>query len=143
MKKAQSAIEFVMLTGAIFFFFVAFIGLIYVSIEKKNYEKKDIALLIEAKYLADEIALAHEAGPGYQRTFTLPQTVLGKNYIIEIIEKKSVYVYTTDNKHALSISCLLTDYTKAGAEDRYKIDITGPNIIKNINGIVNVSNSVN
>jgi hypothetical protein len=141
MKRAQSAMEFVMITGAVMFFFVSFISLIHVSIEKKNYEKKDIALMIEAEYLADEIALAHEAGAGYERNFTLPQTVLGSLYSIEILENSSIYVHTLDMKHAMSISTLEVHYKPRGvsAEDRYAINISAPSTIKNINGIVNIS----
>ena len=144
MKKAQSGIEFAVILGAVFFFFVAFIVLINFSIEKKDYEKKDLALTVEANYLADEIALAHQAGEGYERNFTLPQTVLGKNYQIEIVEKKSIYIHTNEDppRHAMSIPCLEVNYTiPDGKEDRYQINITYPNIIKNINGIINISNS--
>lgn len=149
MKKGQTGIEFVMIISGVFLFFVLFIVLIHVTTEKKNYEKKDIALMVEAQYLADEIALAHEAGPGYQRSFTMPQTVLGRNYKIEVIEKSSIYAYTTngagisDNRHALSINSLQVTYKPFETEDRYIIDKEGPNTIKNINGVVNISNSIN
>jgi len=108
-KKAQTALEFFMIMGAILFFFLSFVGLTYASIEQRNFERKDIALGSMAKYVQDEINLAEQGGDGYYRNFTFPDTILSHKYKIEIIDGEYVYAYTTDaggvfdSKHALSL----------------------------------------
>ena len=101
-KKAQSAIEFVILVGAMLFFFLAFLFAIQGNIadkvkENKNLVTKEIALTVQ-----NEINLASESSDGYYREFEIPNNILGTDYDITVTEGL-VYVRTIDGKHAIAL----------------------------------------
>ena|SRR3989338_8093670 len=104
-KKGQSAIEFFILVAAAFFIFVGLVTSVYISIEQKNYEKRDIVIRDVASTLNDEINLAHSSTDGYFRRFDIPQDILGIDYNISI-NSNDIYIITEDDKHALSITTL-------------------------------------
>ena len=85
-KKAQGIIEFIVIFGAIFFFFVIFLSIIQYNIREKNIEKEQVIAMNLALSVRDEISLANGASEGYYREFTLPQTILGKDYTIGIVD---------------------------------------------------------
>jgi hypothetical protein len=101
-KSAQSAIEFFILVGFAFFFFVSFVFLLEANITQKNSEKIDKDVREIALIVQDEIALAHSASDGYSRNFILPAGIMWANYTAQIISN-SVYVVTDDGKHAISL----------------------------------------
>ena len=78
---------------------------VYISIEQKNYEKRDIVIRDVASTLNDEINLAHSSTDGYFRRFDIPQDILGIDYNISI-NSNDIYIITEDDKHALSITTL-------------------------------------
>ncbi len=90
-KKAQGAIEFLIIFGAVFFFFVIFLEVISENIEQKNEEKEDLIAQNIVLSVRDEIALASKSSDGYYREFTLPPTIIGKNYDVKLVNN-SVYV---------------------------------------------------
>ncbi len=123
-KKAQSAIEFMIIVAAVFLFFIVFLY----AIQKNSAERmlwqridamKEITLTLQS-----EIAIANDAGDGYNRNFNLPEKMLGGiDYNLSIIAN-SVYINTT--KDALALPCL----NVTGQP------IFGNNSIRNVNGSV-------
>ncbi len=101
MKKAQSAIEFMIMIGAVVFFFAIFMLAIQVNIGDKVRERKTLAVNDIAMTLQDEIKLATESIDGYSRSFSLPLTALNEDYDIGIYDGY-VYVNTTNGKYAVS-----------------------------------------
>ena len=99
LKKAQGTIEFIVLFGAILFFFISFFAIIQGNIEDKNEDKEKILLQNTALSLRDEINLAAESSEGYFREFTLPENILGREYEINITDR---FVYITTEKHGFS-----------------------------------------
>ena len=99
-KKGQSAIEFVMLVGAVFFFFLIFLSVIQISNANKTNENKGLVLREITLTIQNEINLAAESIDGYYREFYIPEKILGSDYEINVTEG-IVYVRTLDNKHAL------------------------------------------
>lgn len=102
MKKSQSSIEFIILISAILFFFIALLFTFNQKIADKNKEKLPIELKKTALSVQNEIALATKASNGYQRTFTLPETILNQNYTINITQDL-LFIKTTDDKYALAL----------------------------------------
>lgn len=104
-RKGQSAIEFMILIGAVFLFFIIFLVSLQINIADKAEEKRDIALKEVALTVQDEISLASESSDGYSRKFVLPNTALNSEYTVQIIGNM-VYAKTLDEKHALAFSVL-------------------------------------
>lgn len=101
-KRAQSAVEFMILIGAVLFFFVSFMYALSIQKaddiqEKKDLQVKDIVLTVK-----DEINLASEASDGYSRSFTIPNKIGGYlDYTISL-EGNLIYVRTDDDRSAMA-----------------------------------------
>ena len=101
MKKAQSAIEFIILVGAVFFFFIIFVLALQYNISDRTRENKNLAIREIALAVQDEINLASESTDGYLREFRIPEKVINLDYEINVTEGV-VYVRTVDGKYAVS-----------------------------------------
>lgn len=101
-NKAQSAIEFVIIVGAMFFIFVSFIGFIGVQMEEKTFQKKDVAVKEVGLTLQDEINLASKSSDGYSRSFKLPYTMLKYDYSIRINDNL-IYINDSTQRHTIAI----------------------------------------
>lgn len=104
-KKAQSAIEFIILIGAILFFLGAFLFYLYDRLAEQKEEAVLFFLDDTALMVQSEINLAARSSSGYSRNFTLPGDILGRAYSIEIVESW-VYAKTLDEKNALAYPVL-------------------------------------
>lgn len=99
LKKAQGAIEFVIIFAAVLFFFLTFFSIIKVNIEKKNLEKEKLVLQNLVLDVQSEIDLAAESSEGYYREFKIPENIFGKDYEINISSNR---VYVSMNKIGIS-----------------------------------------
>jgi len=127
-KKAQSAIELVVLIGFVLFFFTSFIIAIQTNMSDKLSRQDNLAIKEVALTVQDEINLALESSSGYYRTFKLPQKVGSRNYEINIVEEM-VYARTTDGKYAIALPV-------ANVTGDVQI---GENIIKKENGKIKLN----
>lgn len=100
--KAQSSIEFMILTGAVLFFFIGFLVYLQSNVSEKEHERVNAALRDVVLDVQDEINLAAQSSEGYHRDFTIPPDVLGKNYSI-IVLNGTIYANTLDGTAALSL----------------------------------------
>lgn len=91
-KKAQGAIEFIVLFGSLLFFFIVFFTAIQANIERKNAEKEKVILQNIALNVKEEINLAAGSSEGYYREFKTPENILGKDYEITIVGN---FIYTS------------------------------------------------
>jgi hypothetical protein len=91
----QSALEFSVIFGFVLFFFISFFTIIQLNIEEKNKDKEIIILQNLALNVQDEISIASKASDGYSRSFSIPNNVLGKDYVINITETL-IYVKLKD-----------------------------------------------
>jgi hypothetical protein len=86
MRKAQTSMEFVILTS---FMLVAFL-IFYIVIEGKlvdaNRSNTDDAAKQVETIVVNEISLAESVTDGYYRQFELPQNINGLNYTISIMQ---------------------------------------------------------
>ena len=100
--KGQSAIEFVVLVGAVLFFSIVFISIIQSNISEKTREQGFIEIKELANQIRNEILLASSTTEGYYREFTIPNRIMGKEYSARIIQE-NIYLNTSDGKLAISI----------------------------------------
>ena len=104
--KAQSAIELLILVGAVMFFVTAFLLAVQISAADKEREKRTFAVKEIVLTVQDEINLALESSDGYSREFRIPEKVLNNvPYDINLVgdtltsvEKNFVYLKTDDGK---------------------------------------------
>jgi len=124
-NKAQSAIEFIILVGAVFFFFIAFLFAIQLNIVDKTRENKNLITQELALTVQDEINLAVESSDGYYREFTIPEKLVNLDYEINITAG-TVYVRTVNGEYALAlpVANVTGDVQK------------GTNVIRRENGVV-------
>ena len=102
-KKAQTAIELIIVMGFLIFFFIIFIGVIQGKMQEKTDEKKTIIIKDIVKTVQEEIDLAVKSTDGYERNFKLPEKIINNDYEINIFEG-IVYANTTDGKHAIAVN---------------------------------------
>lgn len=125
MKKSQSAIEFIILIGAVLFIFLTLSLIFQQNLQEKNAKKRNQEIFNLAKSVQQEIDLATVSSDGYQRTFTLPNKIINADYNATLTDN-FVYIYTLDNRHALSLPVK----NLSGQIQK------GNNIIRKINGSV-------
>ena len=125
LKEGQSAIEFMIVIGAIFFFFLAFLFGIQTSIADKARENKDLTVKEIALTLQNEVNIAVETSDGYYREFRLPIQVVNIDYDIIIVDGL-VYIITDDERHSIALSVLEVSGQP----------IAGDNIIRKEAGVV-------
>ena len=123
--KAQSSVEFMILIGVMFFFFMGVLFVIYGNISDKNKANLDTLIVDLASSVKNEISIASTAGDGYTRSFNIPGLLIGNEYSISI-NASSIYVRTNDGKHAVALPV---------ANVTGQI-MKGDNVIKNVNGTV-------
>jgi len=95
LKRAQGAIEFVIIFSAFLFFFAVFFTVIKINLQKKDFEKERIVARSVVLDVQSEINLAAESSEGYYREFNIPENILGKDYEINNTDDE-VYVGMND-----------------------------------------------
>ena len=128
-KKAQTAIEFLLLLGGALIFIVAFTATFQHQVTEKKLEKRNFLFQELALTVQNELNIAASASDGYRREFNIPQQITGLDYGITLIEN-FIYINSTDGKQALSLP----------AQNATGQFITGSsNVIEKRNGIIYVN----
>lgn len=122
-KRAQVAIEFVILVGLLFFVMLLFLAFIrnYVVDVRSDKDRellKDIAYAVQA-----EVHIAAGADDGYRRDFEVPVKIDSMNYTISIIEDE-VWAQTEKAEVVLNIPSIVGNLTM------------GDNTIRNDEGVI-------
>ncbi|PIN88860.1 hypothetical protein COU60_05560 [Candidatus Pacearchaeota archaeon CG10_big_fil_rev_8_21_14_0_10_34_76] len=102
MGRGQSALEFMILVGALMFLIVGFLVVVQEQVGQKKFESTGLAVKGIAINVQDEINLASKASEGYARQFVLPNDINGLEYEINISDEL-VYVRTRDGRHAIGL----------------------------------------
>lgn len=82
--RAQVSIEFMILVGFLLFFFVLFLGVLVNQSEDKYQEQDEALAYAIILQVRDELSLAAGASDGYQRNFSLPPNIYGRDYTITL-----------------------------------------------------------
>lgn len=100
-KKAQFAIEFIILLAFMFLIFLGFIAVATTKVlDAKENEKQKIAEDV-AEMAKNEIDLAKYVEDGYSRIFQLPTLINGNDYSIKILGNRELVVNYLDKEHIL------------------------------------------
>lgn len=123
-KRGQSAIEFMIIVGTVFFLFIAFLGALASQRTDALFNQRDTELKEIALIMQDEINLAQSSRDGYQRSFLIPYEVSGLAYTINTTGG-FVYVRTIDNRHALALPIAnVTGFARLGSNTLRKQNST-------------------
>jgi hypothetical protein len=87
MRKAQAALEFVVLTSVMFLYFALTTIYVQGQLVEFTHEGKLDTIEYLQQAIVQELALADQMPEGYERTFTLPDSVQGLPYSIEVQEE--------------------------------------------------------
>jgi hypothetical protein len=101
-SRAQIAIEFLMIVGAVVFFASLFLLAIQGNQQIKINQHQNIQLKEIALTVQNEINLALESSDGYSRQFEIPELAGMREYEI-VIDAGIVYIKTTDDNYALTL----------------------------------------
>lgn len=93
-KKAQAAMEFVLVFSILTIFATAFLITIYYNITQSKIKNDQDVGDDMANFIQQEIVLASRVEDGYNRTFFLPLKASGKDYDISI-RGNGLFVNTT------------------------------------------------
>jgi hypothetical protein len=85
MKKAQTSMEFVILTGFMLLAFLVFYIVIQAKLVEANKDNVDRAAKQVETLVVNELKVAESVTDGYYRVFELPQRVNGMDYNVSII----------------------------------------------------------
>jgi len=110
-RKSQSGIEFLIISGAVMFMFVVFFVAIQSNTSEREKDRENLLVKNLALSVQDEINLATEASDGYSRDFRIPKTILGGDYDISLVEN-SVYIKTNRVAISLEIGKVIGDIKK-------------------------------
>jgi len=84
-KRAQTSMEFVILTGFMLLAFLIFYGIIQSKIVDANENSIDDAAKQVETLVVNELKVAESVTDGYYREFELPPRVNGMDYTIKIV----------------------------------------------------------
>ena len=128
-KKAQSAVELVVMFCMLSLIFTVFVtNIIYknanLKIQKVNQNSRYIA-----DWVSSELNNVYVQGGGYSKNFTLPMDIIGYNYYVNVTDNM-VFVFVTNNNTYMrkTIPENVSGYLKQGL-----------NCMTNKNGIIYVT----
>lgn len=122
-KRAQSAIEFIIILGFLMVGFTVFFLIIEKDRIAKTSELQNAQIKEIGLNLKSEIDLAFESSDGYVREFELPKYTYGDNYTIRVVENL-VLVASSDLRHSVSysVSPVTGDIKRVGINIVKKVD---------------------
>lgn len=101
-KKCQSAFEFLLLVGVVFFSVVILVAASYSNIAELR-AKRDFFLARDTAFVVqNELVLANQVEDGYKRSFFLPQKIDGRDYSLLIVQN-SLTITTPKASYAVRI----------------------------------------
>src|SRR3989344_7390083 len=122
MRKAQSAVEFIFLASFMLLVIVGFFAVTSSkTLEAQEEGNKKIAETI-ADLTYKEIEIAQSVNDGYIRYFTMPPTVNGVDYGIQIIDDKELVVNYAGYEYVKIIASNISGNVSKGVNRITKID---------------------
>ncbi|MFH1500836.1 MAG: hypothetical protein ABIE22_02720 [archaeon] len=121
--RGQTSIEFMIIVGAVLFFFAMLFILIQENLSDETRDQERIIMTDIALSLKDEVSLATESTDGYYREFYIVQNIKGKEYQLNITDG-SVYIRTNTNSMSIAVQNVVGDAKK------------GVNVIRKQDGVV-------
>jgi uncharacterized protein (UPF0333 family) len=124
-KRAQIAMEFMIIMGAVLFFVTVFFSVVQDNTANKMYQRENTIVKEIAITIQNEIDLATRSIDGYSRNFKIPRKAGNLDYEVNVTSG-AIYIKTLNGKHAMAFPVAVVTGN---------INITD-NTIKKINGEV-------
>jgi len=115
MRKSQSAIEFVTLASFMFLVVLGFFSVTTSEIVKSKEAANMQTAADLADYVFNEVKTAKSVNDGYIRIFTIPQTVNGINFTINITDSREHVVNYLGNEHVAFLPSNVTGNLTKGS----------------------------
>lgn len=136
MRKAQSSMEFVILTAFMLMAFLVFYIVIQVKLVEANRDKLDITAKQVETIIVNELKVAESVTDGYYREFELPPKIRGMDYSVKVLQgvgntPEVVVTYSTKER---------VYFVPQGYVSNESQVSKGKNNITKINGIILVRN---
>jgi len=125
--KAQSTIEFVLLTMVLFLFFVFFLSFSSTQLINTARQHEFDLLKKNVEIVGNEVALAASQKDGYERNFSIAETIAGSSYDITQ-NGKSLMFSTDDYSYSINLAVEINGTIQKGE-----------NRIRKSNGVVYVN----
>ncbi|MFH1173967.1 MAG: DNRLRE domain-containing protein [archaeon] len=124
-RKAQTSIEFVLLFSFMLLVFVIFVILIQSKINDVKQERVMTKMRDIGGVVLEEVRLARSVSLGYARNFTLPRTIDGESYSIEIIDNNDIVVHFKNDTVVLFLPANVTGNVSPGMNIIWKLNVVG------------------
>ena len=99
MRRSQSAVEFIVLASFMFLIVLSIFAVISSNVSQAKEEGNRKTAQDIAEFVYREVELARSVHNGYIRVFSIPQTVNGVDYSINITDNKKLIVDYLENEH--------------------------------------------
>lgn len=137
-RRAQTAIEFLVLLGFMLLVFTAFFAVMHerssIILEQNRYGE----LIAIGEVIQDEAVIASRVHNGYRRVFDLPRAVQGEPYTVKLDDSTEIVIKTAEQEYILflpvNMSIILNGVPSSDGDLA-----AGRNIIKRSNGNVTIT----
>src|SRR3989344_8050650 len=99
MRRSQSAVEFIVLASFMFLIVLSIFAVISSNVSQAKEEGNRKTSQDRAELVYREVELARSVHNGYIRVFSIPQTINGVNYSINITDNRELIVDYLENEH--------------------------------------------
>lgn len=108
MRRAQTALEFLILTGFMLFIFTTFFFVIKEQSATAAQQTHHQELAAIAETINSEVIIASQVHDGYIRAFDLPYTAAGDVYTITFPSSTELNIRTADSEYLLFLTANVT-----------------------------------
>lgn len=116
-KLSQSAVEFIALASFMILVILTLLAIISSSVIDAKEEGNRKTSVDIAEFIYREIDAARPLNDGYIRTFSIPQTVNGVNYSVNITDNRELIVNYLDNEHVKFLPANITGNISKGVNE--------------------------
>lgn len=121
-KKAQFAMEFILLIGFMLMISVGFFAIVNYKMVEEEEKGKQQAVENIASLIDNEVKLAKSVNDGYKKTFNLPKKIDGNDYGVRIIGNRELIVNTSVYEYILFLPENVIGNVSTGLNEIKKID---------------------
>ncbi len=107
-KKAQSALEFLIIIAFMMLVFVSFFSVASSQFSNVREQKRMGTAEEISRLVVNQVDLAAGLSDGYASTFVIPETVEGNAYSLQVIDGREVVVIFQDYEHVAFLSQNIT-----------------------------------
>ena len=121
-KISQSAVEFIALASFMILVTLTLLAIISSSVIDAKEEGNRKTAVDIAEFVYKEIDTARPLSDGYIRTFSIPQTINGINYTVNITDNRELIVNYLDNEHVKFLPANISGNISKGMNEVRKIN---------------------